>query len=160
VAVLRRHPADVQHECRQGPIADLAVSAARVPAGADVLVDVDLEAVHGGVMAHGTVEAPWDGDCRRCAGQASGRLVAEVRELFEERGDPETSYPLQGDQLDLEPLARDAVLLELPQAPLCKEDCLGLCPSCGADRNTQECDCPSHAGDPRWAALDALRTEL
>ena len=66
------------------------------------------------------------------------------------------AYPLAGDELDLEPLARDAVLLELPLAPLCTEDCQGLCPTCGANRNTESCDCAPPA-DPRWAALDVLR---
>jgi uncharacterized protein len=58
--------------------------------------------------------------------------------------------------LDLESLARDAVMLELPLAPLCSEDCLGLCPQCGANRNETSCTCVI-AGDPRWSALDALR---
>ena len=48
------------------------------------------------------------------------------------------------------------MLLELPLAPLCSEDCQGLCPVCGANRNTEPCDCAPVA-DPRWAALDALR---
>ena len=68
----------------------------------------------------------------------------------------EEAYPLTGDELDLEPLARDAVLLELPLAPLCAEDCQGLCPTCGANRNTETVRLRP-AADPRWAALDALR---
>jgi len=103
------------------------------------------------------VEAPWRGDCRRCAGEAVGRLRVEVRELFEEQPDPEQTYPLDGDRLDLEPMARDAVLLELPLAPLCSPECQGLCPTCGADRNQGDCGCAPQKVDDRWAALDALR---
>ena len=109
-------------------------------------------------LQHGAVRVSWEGECRRCTGRATGELEAEVRELFEEDSDPETTYPLRGDQLDLERLARDAVLLELPAAPLCREDCRGLCPSCGADWNEGPCGCEP-APDPRWAALDALRTD-
>lgn len=128
-----------------------------MPEGGEVVVDVLLELVPGAVIARGTVEAPWAGECRRCLGAASGRARAEVWEVFEEQHDPEQTYPLHGDQLDLEPMARDAVLLELPLAPLCKVECEGLCPTCGADRNVGGCDCEHTAGDPRWAALDVLR---
>ena len=68
----------------------------------------------------------------------------------------EDTYPLEGDQLDLRPLVRDALLLELPLAPLCREDCRGLCAECGADLNLGPCQCRP-ALDARWRALDALR---
>lgn len=158
VTTLLRSPGDIQHEHRRGPIPGLSVLASHVVDGAEVDVDVDLESVHGGVMARGTVRAPWAGECRRCLQPAAGTLEAEVAELFQEDSDPETTYPLRGDQLDLEPLARDAVLLELPPVPLCADDCRGLCPTCGADLNVAPCDCKP-ASDDRWAALDALRTD-
>jgi len=158
VASLLKSPGTVQRERRSGVLGGLVVTSSHVPAGAEVTVDVALEAVHGGVMAHGAVRVSWEGECRRCTGRATGELEAEVRELFEEDSDPETTYPLRGDQLDLERLARDAVLLELPAAPLCREDCRGLCPNCGADWNEGPCGCEP-APDPRWAALDALRTD-
>jgi uncharacterized protein len=50
----------------------------------------------------------------------------------------------------------DAIFLELPLAPLCRPDCQGLCPECGADKNEAPCECPGPV-DPRWATLDALR---
>jgi uncharacterized protein len=71
--------------------------------------------------------------------------------------DDEETYALGVDHLDLEPLARDAVLLNLPLAPLCRADCAGLCPICGADLADGDCGCDEESGDPRWAALDALR---
>ncbi|HVL93480.1 MAG TPA: DUF177 domain-containing protein [Acidimicrobiales bacterium] len=157
VGGLRRVPGTRREECRQGPLAGLAVTGSAVPDGGDVVVDVVLESVPGAVLATGTVEAPWRGDCRRCAGEAVGRLRVEVRELFEEQPDPEQTYPLDGDRLDLEPMARDAVLLELPLAPLCSPECQGLCPTCGADRNQGDCGCAPQKVDDRWAALDALR---
>jgi uncharacterized protein len=80
-----------------------------------------------------------------------------VRELYTRGGDGDETYRLDGDEVDLEPLVHDAVLLELPQAPLCRPDCLGLCPTCGANRNLDPCTCAAPR-DPRWAALDALAT--
>lgn len=160
VTALRRSPGGtVQAERRCGPLTGLAVTSARVPDGAEVCVDVDLESVHGGIMAHGIVATTWEGECRRCLGTATGTVHAEVRELFEPGSDADETYPLMGEQLDLAPLARDAVLLELPQAPLCAEACQGLCPTCGANLNEDGCSCEAQATDPRWAALDALRHE-
>ena len=157
VATLRRQPGASLRERREGPIADLAVTGSSVPDGAMVVVDVLLESVHGGILATGSVTAPWTGACRRCLDLAGGDVRTAVRELFEPGGDLEETYPLRGDQLDLEPLARDAVLLELPQVPLCTEGCLGLCPVCGINRNDASCSCRTESVDPRWAPLDALR---
>jgi uncharacterized protein len=86
-------------------------------------------------------------------------VTATVREHYAPAGaagQDEDVYPLSGDELDLEPLAHDAVMLDLPLAPLCSVDCLGLCPRCGENWNVTRCDCPPE-GDPRWSALDVLR---
>jgi uncharacterized protein len=55
---------------------------------------------------------------------------------------------------------REAVLLDLPLAPLCRPDCAGLCPECGADLNAGDCGHRPNATDPRWTALDDLRERL
>jgi uncharacterized protein len=81
-------------------------------------------------------------------------VVAEVCELFSNNGADET-YPLGVGLLDLAPLVRDACILELPLAPLCSEDCRGLCPECGVNRNIEQCAC-APGGDPRWAVLASL----
>jgi uncharacterized protein len=165
-AKLRRVAGTVRRELRQGPIDDLATMGSAVPDDAEVTVEVTLSSYPGGVMASGVVGAPWTGECRRCGRPVDGAVRAAVRERYvEERyvegggadADDE-AYPLTGDELDLEPLARDAVLLDLPLAPLCTEDCLGLCPQCGINRNEESCSCEQPA-DPRWSALDALRDQ-
>jgi DUF177 domain-containing protein len=155
-ARLRRALGTTQTVACSGPIADLAVTGTAVPEGAPTTVDATLEAVFGGVTVVGVVRAPWAGACRRCLAPISGSVRVAVRELYTEGGDGEETYPLHGDDVDLEPLARDAVLLELPVAPLCRPDCKGLCPSCGADWNEGPCSCEP-ARDPRWSALDVLR---
>ena len=159
VTSLRRSPGSVDRERRTGHLTGLVVTGSRVPDDADVVVDAALEVADGGVVVTADIDTAWVGECRRCLRSVAGELHAHTRELYEERSDGEETYPLRGDQVDLAPLARDAVLLELPQAPLCVEDCQGLCPECGADRNEGDC---GHAGvpmDPRWAVLDALRTD-
>jgi uncharacterized protein len=157
VAVLLRRPGTRQREVRRGPVPDAYITASRLPPRAEVEVDALLESVHGGILVTGTVTAPWEAACRRCLAEVSGRLRSEVRELYSQEADQDEAYLLRGDQLDLEPLARDAVLLELPLVALCREDCLGLCPVCGSNRNDSPCACEPEGGDPRWAALDVLR---
>ena len=159
VVALRRQLGNIRREQRRGPLPLLHVSGSSVRAGAEVEVDAVLESVHGGIVVTADVAAPWAGECRRCLRPVVGEVHSHVRELYEEDSDGEETYPLRGDQLDLAPLARDAVLLELPQAPLCEEDCLGLCPVCGANRNEGDCGHAVQVMDPRWAALDALRTD-
>jgi len=164
IAALRRGHEHRRREQRAGLIPGLQVTGSAVPPGDEVSVDVLVELVDGGVVVSGTVQFPWTGECRRCLAPVSGTTAVAVRELYQphdRRGpagdEDEDTYPLAGDQLDLAPLARDAVLLELPQAPLCRDDCAGLCPTCGADRNAGACGCPAGPVDPRWAALDTLR---
>jgi uncharacterized protein len=122
--------------------------------------DLSLESVSGpALVASGTVSAVWVGECRRCLAEARGTLATTVRELFEPDSDEEETYPLKGDQIDVGPLVRDAVLLELPLAPLCREACAGLCPECGANRNEGDCGHKPDDRDPRWAALDQLKDQ-
>lgn len=155
-ARLRNRVGTRWHEVRRGVIEDLACSGSAVPEGTEVEADLVLESVVGGVSVTGTVRAPWVGACRRCLEPASDTLVLAVREHFTEGGDGADTYPLHEGDVDLEPMVRDAVLLELPQAPLCEPHCRGICPGCGANRNEGPCRCAAPR-DERWAALDVLR---
>jgi len=65
-------------------------------------------------------------------------------------------FPFDGEKIDLEPLFREQFVLAIPYAPLCREDCKGLCPQCGIDRNTGTCSCEKPI-DPRLAALKGLK---
>jgi len=158
IASLRRRPTGVRRVSVRGPVDDLAVLAVEVPTGADTVVDLVLSTYPGGIAVTGSIEAPWRAECRRCGGRVEGSVHAEVRERFVESDqvdEDEDAYPLDGDVVDLLPLVRDAVMLALPLAPLCADDCRGLCPECGADRNAAPCGC-ALPRDPRWAVLDVL----
>jgi uncharacterized protein len=67
---------------------------------------------------------------------------------------------VQGDSFDSRPLVLEQVALGVPMKPLCREDCRGLCPVCGVDRNESSCDCAAQTTDPRWAGLAALKGSL
>jgi uncharacterized protein len=159
VAKLRRVRGTRWHEVRRAPIEDLACSGSAVPEGAPVEADVTLESVAGGVSVSGTLSASWIGECRRCLAPSSGKVFVRVFEHYTEGGDGSDTYPLTDDEVDLGLMAHDAVLLELPQAPLCEPECRGLCPTCGVNLNQEGCSCGTTPPDPRWAALGALRFE-
>ena len=159
VVALRRHQGHREQLHVSAPLHDLRVSGSEVPPGAEVTLDLVLEAVEGGVLVSGTARAPWRGECRRCLTTCEGEVEAEVAEIFVREPEDGETYPLAGDHIDLEPLAREALVPGLPMAPLCRPDCAGLCPTCGADRNAGPCGCPADTVDPRWAALDALRRD-
>ena len=162
VTALRRTPGAQRHELRSGALGRLAVADTVVAADSPAVADVTLTAVDGGVEVAGKVAAEWASACRRCLRPVSGRMTSAVRELYRPLvpggdEDDEETYPLGVDHLDLEPLVRDSILLGLPLAPLCAEDCAGLCARCGAELASGPCGCDTQVADPRWAALDALR---
>jgi DUF177 domain-containing protein len=135
---------------------DLGTGAAEVPHDAPVRVTGTLERVGEGIVLRGVVHAPWQAACSRCLQPVTGVIEVHVDELFEPHPLAGETYRLDDDALDLLPLVRDALLLDLPAAPLCRPDCAGICPQCGTDRNTGTCDCRDDEPDPRWAALRSL----
>jgi len=145
---------------RRAPMSDLRVSASSVPEDADVCFTGVMEAIEGpALVVEGTVATSWVGECCRCLGPASGDVTVPVREVFEPEPTEGETYRLDGESVDLEPMVRETVMLELPEAPVCSPSCEGLCPVCGTNRNERACQCEAEPKDLRWAALDALRDE-
>jgi uncharacterized protein len=131
-----------------------------IVAGSEMSLDVRLESVVEGVLASGTVSALLAGQCARCLDPLADRLEVELLELFaypdtatDASTAPDEVNRVVDDLIDLEPVVHDAVLLALPQAPLCSDDCLGLCPECGGKRVELGTDHRHETIDPRWAAL-------
>ena len=107
-------------------------------------------------------------ECVRCLKSFSIPLSASYKFVLQ-KGKPETLENDDetliwvdggGDTIDLGKEVRDYIQLEVPLTPLCKEDCPGLCPTCGADWNEEKCDCSAEVADPRWDALKSLKKEL
>ena len=159
---LGRRPGSQRQVSRTVPApADLGIEVLSVPEGAPVELDLRLEAVMEGVLVTGTASAVLEGECVRCLEPIHDELEVRFQELFvyddirDSEGaeeDDEVSM-LQDDLLDLETVLRDAVVLALPFQPVCRDDCPGLCPDCGA-RLAED---PHHSHDapidPRWAGL-------
>jgi uncharacterized protein len=137
----------------------MGVEMVRVPTGADLELEVQLEGVTEGVLVTATVTAPLAGECARCLEPFTSETRVRFQELFalaEGVAGPD-GYVLDAGLLDLEPALRDALVLELPLSPLCAEDCLGLCSQCGV----RLADAPPGHGHeergPMWAALQDIR---
>jgi uncharacterized protein len=143
--------------------AGLGIEIIGVPEGSPIELDLRLESVVEGVLVTGTARMEAVGECVRCLREVTVGIEVDVQELFVHDASREAGYDdeeevslLAGDLIDLEPVIRDDVVLDLPFQPLCTPDCSGLCPTCGARLD----DDPGHhhdaAVDPRWAALGAL----
>jgi uncharacterized protein len=141
--------------------AGLGVVVLGVPQGSPVELELRLESVMEGVLVSGTAAAQVEGECVRCLDPITSSLVVDLQELFAYPGaeidddDESELHQLEGDLLDLEPVLRDAVVLALPFQPLCRNDCPGLCPECGA-RLADEPDHGHEKIDPRWAVLSTV----
>ena len=156
VMELRRRPGTQREVQLSTSLPGLAISSARVPEGADLVVDATLEAIEGAVTLSGTVTAPWTGECRRCLDPVMGTLEVVLSEVFEPHPVDGETYPIEGDEVDLKPVVRDGILLNLPLAPLCRPDCAGPAPD-EFPALVEEGEPGEAPLDPRWAALDQLK---
>jgi uncharacterized protein len=130
------------------------------------------------LLLEGEVQGSLPLECGRCLTRYRHALREPFRLVLEPAGvrqpsDPEGAEALarygmclaeeleagwyRGSEIDLSGFVHDVVCLALPVKPLCREECKGLCPRCGADRNTGPCGCPETPGDSPFAVLEALR---
>lgn len=120
-------------------------------------IQLQLESVISGLEVTGSLEAGWRGSCRRCLEPIEQTVQQDLREMFSTAPTDEETYPILDGEVDLTPMVRDCLVLALPIAPLCSADCAGPAPD-AYPMNQPEPSSEDHPKDPRWAALDALRT--
>ena len=106
--------------------------------------------------------------CMRCLGPVAASVSTDIELLLHLGGPQETGVEreleeeelgmisVENSEFDTRPILLEQVHLSVPMKPLCRDDCAGFCPSCGADKNRGPCDCGKVA-DPRWEALASLR---
>jgi uncharacterized protein len=145
-------------------------------------VHLTLTATPEGIVARGQVEATAKLECSRCLAPIDYRAEGQIEHLFvvetqqsqsagdrpDQGGDVEElewppdgasvddeldMSPVEDGMIDIGPLVREVLDLALPMKPLCREDCLGLCPVCGKPLNDGPCGCKMEEVDPRLAAL-------
>ncbi len=128
---------------------------------ADILLKGQATGAGESVSVLGTVRAVLTAHCARCLREVSLPLKADIDEVFVREIDPENPDQrlLDGHQIDLAGPVREALLLEMPMRLLCRKDCKGLCPTCGANLNENLCDCPKgELKSNPFAALSELFT--
>ena len=134
-----------------------------VVAGEAVSARLDLSRTAAGYALRMRFTAHVSGLCMRCLENAEVAVEIDAREV-DQRGteDEELRSPyIEGDELDLSTWAHDALALALPFQPLCRPDCRGLCPVCGASLNDTDPAEHDHARqpDPRWNKLRELKLD-
>jgi uncharacterized protein len=148
------------------------------PRAGDGVADLELYAEGTHAFAAGTFKGHVLVACSRCVGEVDLAIDERLRVTFlppsempaddgveagqddgdgaeVDEGDLDL-FPFDGETIDLEPLLREQFVLAVPYAPLCREDCKGLCPQCGIDLNSGTCACEPPI-DPRLAALKGLK---
>ena len=121
------------------------------------------------VRLRGRITARAEVDCDRCLKQ----VTVPIETSFDVTYVPASDYQEQGaaelqeedlgisiyedEAIDIDELVREQVLLNIPARALCTEDCKGLCPICGANRNETPCECEARKADPRWGALKDIK---
>jgi len=174
---LERQPVDFDEELRPGTL-DLGPEV-RQHSGLHAAGRAQLVEEHHGkhqtikdIRVNGEVSTSLEVDCARCLQP----VVQDVRRSFEllyrpqgaDAGREEISVTgaeaeigyYQGEGLLLEDVFREQILLAVPLKVICRQDCKGLCPQCGANLNREQCSCAELAEDPRWAALKDIRGKL
>ena len=122
----------------------------------------------GEIRVKGHLAARMEADCDRCLETAAVPIDSDFELYYRpvsegygdekaiDQGEAEMGF-YEGDGLELNDVLREFVLLSMPMQRLCGENCKGICPVCGQNRNLNKCDCHAEAVDDRWAALKELR---
>ncbi|MDO4784761.1 MAG: YceD family protein [Propionibacteriaceae bacterium] len=156
---LARRPGTMRELHREVPAPEgMGVDMIAVPEGSPIALDLRLESAMEGVLVTGCADVQLHAECARCLRAFDYDDTFDLQELFfyPGREADEDARWVVDELIDLEDVLRDAVVLELPFTPLCRDDCAGLCLTCGVNLNDQ----PEHGHDgefdPRWAGLVGL----
>ena len=128
-----------------------------------------LANTEGEVRVKGSFEVQMEAECDRCLGRARFPLdtafdlfyrpassITREEEVEIDEGEAQMGF-YQGGGMELEDILREQILLVMPMQRICREDCRGICPQCGRDRNETPCDCKQDPAGNRWGALQGLK---
>ncbi|MCY4271123.1 MAG: YceD family protein [bacterium] len=154
VAEVLRRPGSRRELFIEADVEGLATSDAAVLG--PVNLRLHLESAVGGLEVTGSLSAEWRGSCRRCLAAIEQSVDLDLREMFSSTPLDEEVYAINDGEADFTPMVRDCLVLALPIAPLCSDDCAGPAPD-AYPVNQPEPAAEDRPRDPRWAALDELR---
>jgi uncharacterized protein len=126
----------------------------------------------GEIRVEGDVAVEVEGTCDRCLDRAQYAISNQFDLVYMPGGESSSRKEdeiekdaldvgfYEGDGLELNDVLREVILLALPMQLICGEDCRGICPVCGQNRNQQDCGCSPASTDDRWNKLRMLRAEI
>jgi uncharacterized protein len=159
VSELLRHPGMTKPLRTTEEVPGLDVDLAHVE-GRPVTFDLAMHSIVEGILVTGALYGRAKIECRRCLVETEQDFNVVIDEIFATTTQDEDTYRVKDDQIDLEPMARDAIVLALPLNPLCRTDCKGLCPQCGQNLNEADCGHRQQRIDVRWEPLQALKKQI
>jgi uncharacterized metal-binding protein YceD (DUF177 family) len=119
----------------------------RVPPDRPLVAELTVQLTSGGVLVRGTVDVAFEHSCRRCLTEFTEARHLRVAAMFERTPEDET-YPIEGDEIDLELFLRDEVLLDLPMGPECLDGCVEVVTTPESDLNTHSPGDEAESGSP------------
>ena len=154
---------EVNRRLAEGPVHECR-------AGGPIAVDLSFYRAGMELIFEGRLSAPMVAACARCAEDFKTPSARPFRFVLAPRAaadgadgrlrSEDLEFSLyDGDEIDLAPLVTEQLILALPSRALCREDCRGLCPHCGANLNQNQCGCVAEAADPRLAVLRTLKLQ-
>ena len=111
-----------------------------------------VKAVAGSILVSGTVSGKVKASCGRCLAPVEMAIANSDIQLYYAKDE------ITEEEMDITADIRDELLIELPMNPLCSDECKGLCPVCGTNRNRKSCKCAPQ-GNLVWSALDGIITD-
>ena len=131
-------------------------------------VELDVHRTFDNFTLNGRIRCCIKGECCRCLNEVEQPLEVDLKLLFQRKQATDEELEAMAEEVEVEIISpgtqevdladrvHDAIVIELPVRVYCKEDCKGLCPSCGHDLNEGTCSCGDKEADPRWAALKGI----
>ncbi len=156
VAEIRKHLTGKKLLKFEAEPAELDIIETELSITGKVRIEGEISNVGDVLLLKAQVGATVNRVCSRCLKEFEAESVADVVEKYYPSGSPgveNDAYVYEADVVDITEPLREGLLLAEPLKVLCKEDCLGICPVCGTDRNVCPCSCDTDTVDPRLAAL-------
>jgi uncharacterized protein len=147
----------------------LALEDERVQLAGPINVRGRIKRAGAEIVVSGHIEGKLSVDCDRCLKELDLPLNTDFTIEYVSGSDYESSQAAEltedemavsvfdGVGIDLDEIVKEQILLAVPTRLLCSVECKGICPVCGADKNTVNCSCESPTTDPRWDALRSLK---
>jgi uncharacterized protein len=152
------------------PLSEFSLEDEDARLASDVRVTAHAVRRRGEVTLSGSIDTAVELRCDRCLAPVAQPVKIDFKADLATRGEGSESHEatglqdadmdfslFEGEAINLDEIVREQILLALPARHLCSDECKGLCPACGANRNEQSCDCATEEIDPRWSALAELK---